>query len=649
MRWIFRLLGAIVLALVVVVAGLFLLPQDKIARIAADQIRAQTGREVDFGNDVRLSFWPVLGVETGPVTLGNADWAADGPMLTASHLAVGVSAVSLLSGDIRITQVVAEQPVLRLEQGADGRVNWDFGATGETTGSTTSTPSTSSSRQITLERLQLQDARLIYRQAGSVPVELDGIGLTLNWPEPNGVADIRLALAPAGEAITVAAQVADFGAFLEGKAVPVTADVKMPGGGMEFIGRAGTAGDISGRASIKATDTARMVASAGLGAVEIPQGAGRSAEARADMTYAPDGKLALRNLDMTLDGNRLTGAADVELSGIPRVTAELAGKALDFSAIGGPSTAGRRPAPAAVASEGWSTEPIDASALGLADASVSLTADSIRTPMTDLGKSHVVVTVEQSRAVLQLVRVEGFGGVLSGDLVANNRKGLSVRGRLKAEGIEASKALGDMAGYDRLSGTTSIALEFLGSGASEDAIMRSLSGKGAMTMGRGLISGVNLDTLMSTGTGSGGTTVFDSLSASFAMQAGDLQNDDLAMTLPNYRADGKGRIGIGARDIDYLITPVALRARSGEGLAIPIRIKGPWANPRIVPDLDAVLEAAAGVDREGLKQQAKYALQQKLSEELDMAPDDGRDPEEVLKDTLEEEAKKGLLKLLGRN
>ena len=90
MRWIFRLLGAIVLALVVVVAGLFLLPQDKIARIAADQIRAQTGREVDFGNDVRLSFWPVLGVETGPVTLGNADWAADGPMLTASHLAVGV-------------------------------------------------------------------------------------------------------------------------------------------------------------------------------------------------------------------------------------------------------------------------------------------------------------------------------------------------------------------------------------------------------------------------------------------------------------------------------------------------------------------------------------------------------------------------------
>ena len=55
------------------------------------------------------------------------------------------------------------------------------------------------------------------------------------------------------------------------------------------------------------------------------------------------------------------------------------------------------------------------------------------------------------------------------------------------------------------------------------------------------------------------------------------------------------------------------------------------------------------MDRDGLKQQAKEALRQKLSDQLNLAPDDPRDPEEVLKDKLEDEAKKGLLKLLGRD
>ncbi len=637
-----------VVALALLAAGLFLLPQDRIARIAAEQIRSQTGRAVDFGGEVRLSFWPVLGIETGPVTLSNADWADAGPMLTAEHLAVGVSAAALLRGDIRITRVVAEQPVLQLEHAADGRVNWEFTSAEPVAESAAEAAPDADSRQVTLERLRLQDARLIYRQAGAAPVTLEQIDLMLDWLEPNGIADIRLSLAPAGERIGIAAQVADFAAFLDGGAVPVTADIIAPGGSVEFIGRAGIGASVTGRLNLRASDSAQMLAAVGLGPVQLPQGTGRAAEIKADLTYAPEGQLALRNLDMALDENRLTGAVDLDLAGKPRVTAQLAGGALDFSAAATDET-GRPSAMAADAPEGWSTAPIDASALGLIDAAISLTADSIRTPLADLGKSHLALTVDQSRAVLQLVRVEGFGGVLTGDVVANNRSGLSVGGRLLAEGIEASRALGALAGYDRLSGRTTAQVEFLGSGASQAAILQSLSGQGSLAIERGVISGLDLDDLMSTGTGSGGTTVFDSLSASFTIQAGTLRNDDLAMTLPNYRADGTGRIGLGARDIDYTLTPVALRARGGAGLAIPIRITGPWANPRLRPDLDAALDAAAGVDRDGLKQQAKEALRQKLSDQLNLAPDDPRDPEEVLKDKLEDEAKKGLLKLLGRD
>ena len=46
MRWIVRGIGLILLILLVAGVSLFLLPADRIARIAADQLRSATGRDV---------------------------------------------------------------------------------------------------------------------------------------------------------------------------------------------------------------------------------------------------------------------------------------------------------------------------------------------------------------------------------------------------------------------------------------------------------------------------------------------------------------------------------------------------------------------------------------------------------------------------
>ncbi|MEC7256311.1 MAG: AsmA family protein, partial [Pseudomonadota bacterium] len=106
---------------------------------------------------------------------------------------------------------------------------------------------------------------------------------------------------------------------------------------------------------------------------------------------------------------------------------------------------------------------------------------------------------------------------------------------------------------------------------------------------------------------------------------------------------GAGRIGLGARDMDYLLTPTALRARGGQGLAVPVRIKGPWSALRLYPDLEAVLKARAGVERDRLEQKAR----DKLRERLNIGEE--QNVEDAIKDKIEEEAKRGLLKLLGRD
>ena len=78
MKWIIRAIGILLLILVVAVGSLFLLPADRIARIAADQLRNLTGREVTITGDVGLTFWPVLGVTASGLEVGNADWARMG-------------------------------------------------------------------------------------------------------------------------------------------------------------------------------------------------------------------------------------------------------------------------------------------------------------------------------------------------------------------------------------------------------------------------------------------------------------------------------------------------------------------------------------------------------------------------------------------
>lgn len=650
MRWLIRAAMALILALAVGLAGLMLLPQERIARIAADQLGAQTGRAVTLAAPLSLSFWPVLGIETGPVSIANADWAEAAPMLEARALSIAVDAAAALRGEVRIRRVLAQDPVLRLSRGRDGRANWDFSgaaapaanAAPETAGGPAPLP--------VLERLELRGARLIYAEPDRTPLDLGGVDLVLAWPDPGGVADLSVAMGPSGARLKIAAQIADFAAFLNGAVARITAEISAPGGSLRFVGRASTSGAAAGRIEADAADSARLARAAGLGALHIPPGLGRSASLRADLTYTADGRLALRDLDLALDGNRMRGAADIDLSGKPRFTARLAAGALDLTGLGAGAESGAGAGPGAgTGSQAWSRDPIDASALGLADGSLTFAAQSVALPQTRLGAVQGTLRIDSARAVLEFARLEAFGGQITGQLVANNRSGLSVGGDLTARNLGTAMLLTDLAGFDRLSGPASGHLAFLGVGQDMAAIMASLSGKGGIEMGQGRIAGFDLDALMAGDKSARGTTVFDRLTAGFTIAGGVLRNDDLAMSLPNFRADGAGQIGLAARDADYLITPVALRPRGGAGLALPIRIRGPWSDLSIRPELDGILKEKADAKIEAVRAETEERLKQKLSEELETQITDEKTLKDAAKQRIEEKARGGLLRLLERN
>jgi len=646
MRWVFRLIGLVIVMLAIVLGALFFLPGERIAKLAAEQISKATGRQVTMSGDTKISFYPILGVATGAVEIANAGWSDAGPIFTAESLKIGVEPTALFGGDIRITGLEAVGPQIRLERAADGRVNWELGVEGVAPSgqSEGGAPATANRLSLTLDRALIKGAYLTYTNHGSGEVQaIRDMDFDLRWPDYDGRATFDVVLRQAGDPVTVSGHLEKVGAFIDGAVTDVVADIEGPGGRLGFDGRAGLQPQAQGRFDIDMSDTGAFVAALDLGAVELPQGFGARISGGADVTLTREMRLSLRNMTLDLGGNALSGAADIDLAGdVPRVNAQLNAGALDLSKLAG---ADSNESDAASADTGWSRAPIDASGLALANGEVALVADSIDLGDLKLGTTRTMMALDRSRAVFSLRELRAYDGLITGEFVANNRSGLSVGGNMKAEGVNLERFLADAMDITRFAASASGEVEFLGVGQSVHAIMNSLSGKGSLRTGRGVISGIDLDRLMRSGDVTGGTTIFDAMSASFTMDEGNLYNRDLAMSLPLARAEGTGRVGLGARDIDYLFTPVLLEGENSRGLAIPVRIEGPWASPRIKPDLEKALDLNLEAEREALEKEAEERLEREVQDRLDVTPQEGQSVEDAVKDKIEDEVGRELRKL----
>ncbi len=662
MWWLFRILMLLMILAIGLVATLFMLPGDRIAKLASEQISNMTGREVIMSGDTTVSFYPVLGVSTGAVTIANADWSDQGPMFQADSLKIGVEPQVLWGGDIRITGLEAQGPRVHLERAADGRVNWELGVEGvapsgqsgaDSSSDSTSEPARSSRLALTLDRALIEDATFIFDDhATGERTEMTGMRFDLRWPEYEGRATFEATVRPGEDDVNISGHLDRVGDFIDGAVSDIVANISAPGGEINFTGRASSEPQAEGAFTAKIKDTNRLMAALGQPPADLPEGFGRSVDLTAQVTFTTDQRLSLRDLILDLGGNRMTGAVDLALAGSkPVITARIDAGDLDLSQLSGGETSdgsgeGSGEQQSGQASDsGWSKDPIDASALALADGEISLTANSIDLGDLQVGKTRTMMALDRSRLVFTLQEVQAYAAQITGQFVMNNRSGLSVGGNVDVKGIDMESFLTDAADITRFSGTADARLKFLGVGQSQYAIMNSLSGDGAVETGRGVIGGFDLDRLMRSGVVTDGTTVFDTMSASFTMADGVLSNNDLLMQLPLAKADGAGTIGLGQRTIDYLFTPVLLQGENSQGLAIPVRIRGSWDDPKITPDLEKAIDLNLAAEREKLEDQAEEELREAIGKELGVDLEEGQDIEDALRETLEDEALKGLKSL----
>jgi len=655
MRWIFRLLGVVVVLVVLAVGALFLLPAERIAALATRQFEAATGRALTISGRVTPTFWPVLGARVEGVTLANVAGSDAGPMLVADAVDLGVDLSALMGGALVVRRFEARNPQIVLERAADGTGNWNFFGVGDAAAPADGAGSASGVPSITLDRVQILGAslRFIDRQAGS-DVTVEGLSVDLSMPDPGGAATVRLTLRRGGHEAVVEAALGSVQALLAGEVVTASARIDAPGAQGSFEGRAGVEPvAFEGRLDVAISRLAPLLELAGAGGPELLPAAANPLSLNGQLTLAPIGSLHLREGVLGLGANRIRLALDATFDGArPNIAGQISADSLDLSGF----TTGGGAAPAASAT-GWPTERIDASALGLADAQIGLTLGPVNTGYGTIDAISGSLTIDRARAVLAIREARGFDGTLSGELVANNRNGLSVGGNLAARNLSLLSLLRQSLGFERLSGTAAMDLRFLGAGASLDAIMRSLEGQGTLAFGAGEILGFDLTAILrnldASAIGAGNSTIYDSIGASFSMQGGVLTNSDLRMEARLLGVGGTGTVDLGNQTLNYRVTPEAMRnADTGEALRVPLLITGPWSAPRLRLDLEGLaeqrleeererLEARAREEVDRLEAEARARLEAEVTERLNLPTTEGTQGQ-----SLEDRAREELLRRL---
>ncbi|MDH5797894.1 MAG: AsmA family protein [Paracoccaceae bacterium] len=603
MRWL-KWVGGIVLVLVAGVIALFVfLPAEKIANFAASKFEDATGRALAFEGGVSPSIWPEIGVSTGRVTIANADWAGDDPMVEADGISVGVNLMALISGDIEVTQITIDRPVIRLVANEDGGGNWVMGESDSDGGGAIP--------EFSLAAATVRDGKVIFTPSEGSDIRLDSVNLDLSLPSFAGPATLDLTAQARGTKVAADVTLDRTGSFLTGGQSALRASLSAGKSTIGFIGQAGLlplylSGDLNGDAS----DLAAIMGILGQSAPELPRGLGQNKIAVTSKIEFADDALVFRALSATLDQNRITGEGTLALAGErPKLTGSLALGDFDLS---DQETGGGAVKDNDGNTTGWSKDPIDVSALGIMDADLALSADSFKIGDSKLDRTRIALTIENSRAVVALRELNAYDGSVVGAAVVNGRKGLSTSLDVQGSALAISRLLSELIGYDRLTAYGDMQLKVLGSGISMDALMNSLNGEGSFSIGAGEILGFDivglLNTLDMANVGSKKRTIFDGVSGSFRIVDGVVINEDLSVLAPLFKASGKGKVGIGGQTLNYRLVPELLGGDKA-GLSVPLLITGTWDKPKFALDLESLV-------RRGVEQQLEQKVQDALTKGL---------------------------------
>src|SRR5690348_277738 len=549
----------IIVALVVVAAVVtpFFVPVDAFKAKLIAAVKQSTGRDLRIDGPVSFHLLPNIELSADQVSFSNAPGGAAKNMAQLKSLEVRLQLLPLLSGTVAVDTFVLVDPVIALEVEKDGRPNWEFSTTTATTApapaATAHAPAASGGGAMTtLARLRLANLAIENGTVSYVDTrsgkrwEADAINLKIAMAGLDSPMSASGSVAWNKQTVNVDLSVNRPAAFEGGQATPIKLKIASSPINFSFTGSGVGAPTLKldGDADLNIPSLRSLAAWAGQ---PMPAGNGFGLLAIKGKVAIAGAKYAFGNAVVAFDAIKGNGGIEFDNGGAkPYIKGSLQLDDLNLNPyLGATSGSGATPAPSGAAGgtsasgeQGWSTTPIDTSALKVADADFFLGANSVEYHNIKVGKSALIVHLKDARLAADLTQLTLYKGTGQGKVTIDGSGATpAIEESFALKGVDMQPLLHDAANVNLLSGSGSLDMAVDGRGRSQRDIISSLAGKGSLHLDKGKIEGVNIIGIMKNAAkalsmglvGSGNDTDFSTLSGTYTITNGVLKNNDLQL------------------------------------------------------------------------------------------------------------------------
>lgn len=650
------LLVIIILGTLFIVPGL--VPSETYRATIEQQLTQEFGRDVSIDGDVSLSTFPVIKAKTGRASIANPTGFSRESLATLTGLEARIKLFPLFAKHIEIAQFTLVEPDILLERRPNGEVNWEIGTAGldaETGSEPTAAPSGPFQRDgryaaidPSLGAFQIQDGRLLYIDGlADTRRELSNINMQLSLPAMTKALELSGTLVMDGDPLTLDVTLDNPRDFLDGREARLKANMETdeamlsldgiipPGLEVAFDGSMSGAlsdGQINGQYTGQArlTDTVSLTGDlsvTGQSLRALASGSGTSLPPSTDVgsvfeafalsgsVSGPVGNMALTDAMLSLDQLSATGRFGLSITGPrPKLTGTLALPGLDLR----PYMAAYSAQQPESAIQPWSTTAIATEGLRAIDADLSLTTPNIKLSRLSLGATQARAVLNNGLLTTTIPKMGLYGGSGKAKFVLDGRTAdpkIDLTAGLNS--LEAQGFLGAVAGFTQATGMGTTEISLSGSGASQAAIMQSLTGVGNFSVKDGSISGIDarefltgLQQSLTTralpgGLGPTKKTQFKNLIGEFSMTDGVAKIDAFALSAAQVQVEGSGQVDLGQQTLDVRLRPktVGENAKGIAAFGIPLRFTGPFgaAKPQLDSEfLTQIIQARATAEAQNL-------------------------------------------------
>jgi len=559
---------AAIFGLLIVMVVIFTLVFDanEYKQDLSDLVLEQTGRELRFHGDVSLTLFPALGMKLGAMSFSNAAGFGAQAMIKVSEVSISVDLASLISFSPEVEKLVLRDLEVNLIRNKAGVSNWDdlvakpaAASTGE---SASASPPASVEITGAFGGLDLQNIKLLWldEQAGS-QYRINDLDITTGRIVPNQPFPLSL---------------------------HVDAD---------------SAGEFN-----------------------------LTMDFKADLLYLIEQeKLSLENILLALNEFEITGQAGVSNFAQPAIEFNLASQNLDLDALMARTLTQAAAATSNTAGSSGAASPVAETE----DVQIVLPLETLRgldidgrfaianLRVQNLQMSNVELELKASKGIVALdpLTMKLYDGSARVSVELDARSAVPKYKISKTlEQVQVGDLRRDYAQLDTISGGMSANIELTSRGEWVSELKKNSNGLMKLAFFDGALKGFNIrhsiDLARARIRGKKPPvdaplqTDFSSLSISGVIRNGIFSSDDLDLQAPLLRVGGKGTANLNTSILDYLVNAKlvgTIEGQQGEkadqlsGLSIPVKVEGPFANPKIDVQLDEMLKAKADAAKARLK------------------------------------------------